>query len=279
MKAFHLFASVFILSAVALTGCSTFGGGDSSDVPAEENVPVETLYNQAATAMEEGRNVEAARLFEEVDRQYPYSQWATKAELMAAYSYYKEMRYDEAVISLDRFIELHPGNEDVDYALYLRALSFYEQISDVARDQALTQEALDSLETLIRRFPESSYSRDATYKRDLALDHLAGKEMEIGRYYLNRGQLNAALNRFKTVVKDYQTTTHIPEALHRLVEINTTLGLRDEAVKVAAVLGYNYPGSKWYEKTYAVLDARQRQKLLEDRGFVDRAVDVLFKPD
>lgn len=278
MRAFHVFAGAVLLCSFALVGCS--GAGDKNlDVPEEENVPVETLYNQAADAMAAGRNVEAARLFEEVERQYPYSQWATKAEMMAAYSYYKEMRYDEAVIALDRFIELHPGNEDVDYALYLRALSFYEQISDVARDQALTQEALHALETLIRRFPESRYSRDATYKRDLALDHLAGKEMEIGRYYLNRGQLNAAVNRFKTVVKDYQTTTHVPEALHRLVEINTTLGLRNEATKVAAVLGYNYPGSKWYEKSYAVLDDRQRQELLNDRGFVDRAVDVLFKPD
>jgi outer membrane protein assembly factor BamD len=278
MRAFHVFAGAALLCSFALVGCS--GAGDKNlDVPEEENVPVETLYNQAADAMAAGRNVEAARLFEEVERQYPYSQWATKAEMMAAYSYYKEMRYDEAVIALDRFIELHPGNEDVDYALYLRALSFYEQISDVARDQALTQEALHALETLIRRFPESRYSRDATYKRDLALDHLAGKEMEIGRYYLNRGQLNAAVNRFKTVVKDYQTTTHVPEALHRLVEINTTLGLRSEATKVAAVLGYNYPGSKWYEKSYAVLDDRQRQELLNDRGFVDRAVDVLFKPD
>lgn len=278
MKAFHFFAATMFLGAFALAGCSSTGDKDG-EAPADESIPMETLYNNAADAMQQGNNKQAARLFEEVDRQYPYSQWAIKAELMAAYSYYKDMSYDEAVIALDRFTELHPGNEDVDYALYLRALCFYEQISDVARDQAMTQEALNSLETLIRRFPDSRYSRDATYKRDLTLDHLAGKEMEIGRYYLNRGQVNAALNRFKTVIKDYQTTTHVPEALHRVVEINTMLGLRDEAVKVAAVLGYNYPGSKWYERTYKLLDDKQRAKLVADRGFVDRTVDTLFKPD
>lgn len=278
MRAFHFFATAMFLGVMALTGCSSTGDQDAK-VPEEESVPVETLYNRAADAMEQGQNREAARLFEEVDRQYPYSQWAIKAELMAAYAYYKDMSYDEAIISLDRFTELHPGNDDVDYALYLRALCFYEQISDVARDQAMTQQALRSLETLIRRFPDSRYSRDAAYKRDLTLDHLAGKEMEIGRYYLNRGQVNAALNRFKTVIKDFQTTTHVPEALHRIVEINTMLGLRGEAVKVAAVLGHNYPGSKWYERTYKILDDRQRAELISDRGIVDRTVDTLFKPD
>lgn len=278
MKAFHLIIGAVCLCAFMLTACSS-DGGKTPDAPETETLPVDTLYNQANDALEAGNHIEAARLFEEVERQHPYSQWATKAEMMAAYSYYKDMRYDEAIIALERFIELHPGNDDVDYAYYLKALSFYEQISDVARDQAMTKEALAALETLIRRFPDSQYARDASYKRDLALDHLAGKEMEIGRYYLNRGQINAAIGRFRTVVKDYQTTTHVPEALHRLVEAYTTLGLRQEAFKVAAVLGHNYPGSQWYEKTYSVMDDRQRQKLMEDRDFMDRAVDVLFKPD
>ena len=161
----------------------------------------------------------------------------------------------------------------------MKALAYYEQISDVARDQAMTEEALRAFDTLITRFSNSQYTRDSKLKRDLTLDHLAGKEMEIGRYYLNRNQLNAAINRFRTVVKDYQTTTHTPEALHRLVEAYLTLGLRTEATRVAAVLGHNYPGSEWYEDSYKILDEKSRQELLEDRSFVDKTVDSLFKPD
>jgi outer membrane protein assembly factor BamD len=267
-----------LLTAVSalllLAGC-----GGNAEKPKVEDRPVESLYNEAADALEAKDYDRATLMFEEVERQHPYSQWATQAELMAAYSYYKDTKYDEAALALDRFMELHPGNKDIDYALYLKALCYYEQISDVARDQAMTQEALRSFETLISRFPDSKYTRDATLKRDLTLDHLAGKEMEIGRYYLNRGEVNAAINRFRTVVKDYQTTMHVPEALHRLVEAYMTLGLKDQATRVAAVLGYNYPGSAWYEDTYKLLDPQQRQQLIESRGFVDRTVESLFKPD
>lgn len=264
---------LFLLPVLALAACAG-GKADKAD-----NRPVESIYNEAAGALDKKEYDKAATLFEEVERLHPYSQWATQAELMAAFAYYRDGRYDEAVIALDRFIELHPGNKDVDYALYLKALCYYEQISDVARDQALTKEALGALETLVRRFPESRYARDAALKRDLTLDHLAGKEMEIGRYYLNRGDVNAALNRFRTVVKDYQTTMHAPEALHRLVESYMTLGLKGEAVRVAAVLGYNYPGSKWYEDSYKLLDAEQRKQLLESRSWADRTVDSIFKPE
>ena len=169
---------------------------------------------------------------------------------MSGYAAYSSQDYDEAILSLDRFTELHPGHENVDYAHYLKALSFYEQISDVARDQQMTELALDSFETLIRRFPDSPYVRAATLKRDLTLDHLAGKEMEIGRWYLKGNHINAAINRFRNVVTTYQTTTHVPEALHRLVEAYLTLGLKQEAVRIASVLGHNYPGSKWYERSY-----------------------------
>jgi outer membrane protein assembly factor BamD len=189
------------------------------------------------------------------------------------------MRYDEAILDIDRFVELHPGYKDVDYALYLKALCYYDQITDVARDQEMTERALAALETLTRRFPDSKYARDAQLKLDLTRDHLAGKEMEIGRYYLHRDEINAAINRFLTVVRDYQTTTHVPEALHRLVESYMTLGLKDQATRIAAVLGYNYPGSKWYAASYKLLDDRQRKQLLENRGFVDRTVDSLFKPN
>jgi outer membrane protein assembly factor BamD len=181
--------------------------------------------------------------------------------MMAAYSYYKRGSYDEAILALDRFMELHPGNQNSDYALYLRALCFYEQITDVARDQEMTALALESLNTLINRYPDSKYARDAILKRDLTLDHLAGKEMEIGRYYLKRGETNAAMNRFLAVVKTYQTTTHVPEALHRLVEIYMTLGLAGRGQRVwHAVLGHNYPGSPWYEDSFKLLTPELRKR-------------------
>lgn len=258
-----------------------FASGCSSDKAAKkvEDQPVEALYNRAAAAMDAKQYKEAMTYFEEVVRQHPYSEWATRAELMASYAAYQAQRYDEAIIGLDRFMELHPGNKDIDYALYLKALCYYEQISDVARDQLMTQEALKNLDALVRRFPDSRYARDATLKRDLTLDHLAGKEMEIGRYYLNRGEVNAAVNRFRTVIKDYQTTTHVPEALHRLVEAYLTFGLKDQALRVASVLGYNYPGSKWYEDSFALMDPDQRKQLQDNRGWVDRTVNSLLKPD
>jgi outer membrane protein assembly factor BamD len=245
----------------------------------DNEMPAKTLYDDAAVALSNKEYVEATKLFEEVERLHPYSEWATKAELMAAFSSYKDMRYDEAALALDRFIELHPGNEEVDYAYYLRALCFYDQITDVARDQAITEEALIALETLISRFPKSNYARDAMYKRDLTLDHLAGKEMEIGRYYLNRGHINASINRFLVVVKEYETTTHVQEALHRLTEAYLTLGLKSEATKVAAVLGHNYPGSRWYERSYKLLDIEERQKIMDERSWLDRTIDSLLNSD
>jgi len=261
---------------MGLTACSS--SGDKDEV-AVESATVETLYERASNAMDDGRYVEATKYYEEVERQHPYSKWSTRAQLMAAYASYLDQRYDEAVASLDRYIQLHPGAEDVDYAYYLKAMSFYEQISDVRRDQEMTIQAIKALNTLIRRFPNSEYSRDASLKRDLTLDHLAGKEMEIGRYYLNRGYTNAAINRFRTVVASFQTTSHVAEALHRLVEAYMTLGLKQEAYKVAAVLGHNYPGSKWYERSYKLLDDTQRKKMIDERGLVERTLDSLLKPD
>lgn len=263
-----------LLCVIALSACSS---SKNTATPADE--PVEVLYNKAAAALDNGNYAEATRYFEEVERQHPYSKWATQAQLMSAYSSYEDQRYDEAVIALDRFIELHPGNESIDYAHYLKALCFYEQISDVARDQFMTEQAVKALDTLITRFPDSKYARDAVLKRDLTYDHLAGKEMEIGRYYLNRGHINAAINRFRTVIEKYQTTTHTAEALHRLVEAYLTLGLGYEATQVAAVLGHNYPGSKWYKSSYELLDDESRQRILDERSFVDRTVESIFKPD
>ncbi len=266
-----------VLAGVLLAALSACSSDNLSKL--EKERPAEELYSEARTAMEKKKFKDATRLYEEVERQHPYSKWATEAQLMSAFSSYKDQRYDEAILSLDRFIELHPGNERIDYAYYLKALSYYEQISDVRRDQEATRKALDALNTLIRRFPGSQYARDAQLKRDLTLDHLAGQEMEIGRFYIKQGHINAAINRFLNVVKDYQTTTHVPEALHRLVEAYLTLGLKDEATKVAVVLGHNYPGSRWYQDTYKLLDDKSRQEMLKKRSIVDKTVDTLLKRD
>lgn len=233
--------------SLGLAACS----GD--DEPEYVERPPEELYNEAQDAMQADEYRAAADLFDEVERQHPYSTWATQAQLMAAYAYYEENAYDDAVIALDRFINLHPSHRNVAYAYYLKALCYYEQISDVRRDQKNTQLALDALVEVVRRFPNTDYARDASLKIDLTRDHLAGKEMEIGRYYENQGQYLAAINRFRRVIEQYQTTTHVPEALHRLTECYLAIGIRDEAQSAAAVLGYNFPGSEWYQDSYALL--------------------------
>ena len=233
-----------------LAACSLFGGEDE---PQYVERPVQDLYNAAMNAILVGDNFEAARLFDEVERQHPYSTWAAKAQLMAAFANYQRNKYDETINALDRFIQLHPGHKDIAYAHYLRAISYYEQISDVGRDQKMTRLALLALEEVVRRFPESRYARDASLKLDLARDHLAGKHMEIGRFYLKKGEYLAAINRFRTVIKDYQTTTHVAEAMLRLVESYLALGVTEEAQATAAVLGYNYPGSPWYADSYVLL--------------------------
>jgi outer membrane protein assembly factor BamD len=237
-----------VIAAVLLVGCS----GDGEEDYVER--PVEDLYNEAQDLLENGDPRRAGRAFEEVERQHPYSQWATRAQLMSAYAFYEANNYDEAIAAAERFIELHPGHPDVPYAYYLVGLSYYEQISDVGRDQKMTERALEAFDELIRRFPDSRYARDGELKADLARDHLAGKEMSIGRYYLRRGQYVAAINRFRSVVERYQTTTHVAEALHRLTESYLALWLEQEAQKNAAVLGYNFPSSDWYEDSYSLLN-------------------------
>ena len=248
------------LSAVFVhTGCDTVslpGVSEADEQAAYGNRSVEALYNNAMDNLEAGWHQTAAELFDELERQHPYSAWATKAQLMAAYSHYQKGSYDEAIIGLDRFIELHPGHRDIGYAYYLKAISFYEQISDVGRDQKMTRLALDSLTDIVTRFSGTSFARDARIKLDLTFDHLAGKEMEVGRYYLERGEYLAAINRLKKVLEKFQTTTHVPEALHRLTEAYLALGVTDEAQMSTAVLGYKFPGSKWYEASYALLESR-----------------------
>lgn len=265
-------------AALLLSACGTSSKKEEDEKITAER-PVETIYNEAADAMDAGKFRSAAQLFSEVDRQHPYSQWATQAQLMGAFSLYKGGSYDEAAIALEQFIRLHPGHKDIDYAYYLKGLCFYDQITDVTRDQDMTKQALENFDTLLRLFPESKYARDTKLKRDLTLDHLAGKHMDVGRYYLTRNFYTAAIKRFMVVVKDYQTTTHAPEALHRLVEAYMHLGLLSEATRVAAVLGYNYPGSPWYEDSYKILSPEQREKLLDERSFTDKTIDALLKPE
>ncbi len=244
------------------------------------NTPVETLYNNGVDALNAKRFATATKQFDNVEQYYPYSSWATNAQLMHGYSEYLQNHYSEAIPVLDRFIQLHPANRDIAYAYYLRALSYYEQIADIQRDQKGTQEAMTALQEVSNRFPDSAYARDAQLKVDLCRDHLAGKEMEIGRYYEQQHLYTAAINRFQRVVDDYQTTNHVPEALHRLTEIYLMLGLTDQAKTTAAVLGHNYPGNRWYADSYNQLvadnqvpDSRGR---LGRPGFFERNIGFLF---
>jgi outer membrane protein assembly factor BamD len=240
-------AMALAVAAASLAGCGWFGG--SKDETFTEQ-PVEVLYNRALDDLGRQEYKAAAKEFEEVDRQHPYSVWATKAQIMAAFTYYQSNKYDDAIIALDRFIQLHPGHRDIPYAYYLKGLCFYEQISDVGRDQRITQQALDALSDVAKRFPDSPYARDARLKVELCIDHLAGKEMSIGRYYQQQKQYVGAINRYRVVIERYQTTTHVPEALHRLVESYLSLGVQSEAKETAAVLGHNFPGSDWYQDSY-----------------------------
>lgn len=231
---------------------------------------VEDLYNVAMDMLLDGEYSDSAGAFEEVERQHPYSIWATKAQLMASYAYYQEGDYDQAVIAAERFISLHPGNADIAYAHYLVGLCYYEQISDVGRDQKMTRLALEEFNTVIRRFPASRYARDASLKVDLARDHLAGKEMEIGRTYQDLEFYLAAINRFRTVIQSFQTTSHVPEALHRLTESYLALGVVDEAQMTAAVLGHNFPGSEWYADSYGLLREQELEPRLSERSWLTK---------
>ena len=227
--------------------------GDTAYVARDVN----TLYALAKKSADQGNYADAAKLFDEVERQHPYSVWARRAQLMSAFSYYMAQQYTDAISSSQRFLTIHPGNADAPYANYLVAMSYYNQIADVTRDQKITQQASDAFGELIRRYPGSRYATDARLKLDLINDHLAGKEMEVGRYYERSGNWLAASLRFRTVVDKYQTTSHTPEALERLVECYLALGVPDEARKAGAVLGRNYPGTSWYKHSYELLRRHQ----------------------
>lgn len=243
--------------ALLASACAGRTGLRDAAAPVYVERPVEQLYNEARDQLGRGNYTAAVQGFEEVDRQHPYSEWARRALLMGAYAQYQQNKYEDAIADAQRFIQLYPGNPSTPYAYYLIAQSYFEQIVDVGRDQRMTELALAALNEVVQRYPQSEYARDARLKMDMARDQLAGKEMEIGRFYLRNDQHIAAIGRFRRVIDLYQTTTHVPEALHRLVEANLSIGLVTEATRVGAVLGYNYPGSTWYEASY---------RLLTDRG-------------
>ncbi|SEN87429.1 outer membrane protein assembly factor BamD [Palleronia pelagia] len=250
MMAITRYLGLVGLGAV-LAGC----GGDaftSRDQPLE-SFSAEEIYKRGEFELEDNDPEDAARFFGEVERLYPYSEWAKRALVMQAFAYHRDRDYEEARNSAQRYLDFYPGGEDAAYAQYLLALSYYDQIDDVGRDQGLTFQALQAMRVVIEQYPDSEYARSAILKFDLAFDHLAGKEMEIGRYYLKRDHFAAAVNRFRVVVEDFQTTTHTPEALLRLVESYLSLGLTDEAQTAGAILGYNYQSTPWYDDAYSLL--------------------------
>ena len=241
--------------AVALAGCATTKTkGDTAYVARD----VSSLYGAAQRTMQSGDYVQAAKLFDEVERQHPYSVWARHAQVMSAFNYYLANKYNDAISSGQRFLTIHPGSDEAPYAQYIIGMSYYQQIADVTRDQSVTQQATNAFNELIRRYPQSRYAADARLKLDLLNDHLAGKEMEIGRYYQRAGQWLAASYRFRSVVDQYQTTSHTPEALERLVETYLALGIPDEAWKASAVLGKNYPETYWYRQSLRLLRSEQK---------------------
>jgi outer membrane protein assembly factor BamD len=255
----------------ATTSMGLTGGAMSpgSDAPAKGD-PVAELYNAGLEKLKSGSYKSAAKSFAEVERQHPYSKWATKALLMQAFANYQQNAYDDAINAADRFITLHPGHKDSSYAYYLKAISQYEQISDVRRDQSRTQKALEALEEVSKRFPQSPYAADAAKKATMARDHLAAKEMEVGRYYLNKGSYLAGINRFKKVITDYQTTTQVPEALYRLTEGYMALGVVSEAQTAAAVLGQNFPNSQWYKDAYTLVSSDGQQPVENKKSWISR---------
>jgi outer membrane protein assembly factor BamD len=238
-------------------GSMSFGFGQR-EAPLESQSP-QQIYLGAEALLADGRPRDAGEQFSEVERLYPYSEWAKRAMLMSAFAYHEGAQYAESRAAAERYLEFFPADVDAPYAQFLIALSYYDQIVDIGRDQTDAFEALQEMRDIIERYPDSEYAKSAQMKFELALDHLAGKEMEVGRYYLGRGFYTAAINRFRVVVEDYQTTTHTPEALYRLVEAYLSLGLAHEAQTAAAILGFNFQGSVWYADAYALLTGRGLQ--------------------
>ena len=265
------------LLGAGLAGCDMFGGKDDETNNANKDAAnyrersVEQIYADGWRAINTGNWDLCSGQFNEVDRQHPYSVWARRAMLISAFCSYQANNDTAAISTADQYISLHPGSQEVAYAFYIKAISLYEQIVDVGRDQSNTEGALVALEDVVQRFPDTEYARDATLKIDLTKDHLAGKEMAVGRYYLSRGDYIGAINRFRTVVDQYQSTPQIAESLERLTEAYYSLGLDSEAQTAAAVLGRNYPGSAWYKNAFNILKGRNLKPEEDKRSWISQA--------
>ncbi|WP_099556884.1 outer membrane protein assembly factor BamD [Hartmannibacter diazotrophicus] len=249
-----------------LTACSS----DPVDDLAFKDIPAEKSYNEGLAYIKAGDLREATKKFEEVDQQHPYSEWARKSMIMTAYTNFTRGRYDDAIISARRYVTLYPGSEDAAYAQYMIGQSYFQQIPDVDRDQDMTRKALQAMTELVQRYPDSSYALEAQRVIDVCRDQLAGKEMEIGRYYLARYNYIAAVNRFRNVVTEYQTTRHTEEALERLTEAYFALGIVNEAQTAAAILGHNYPESQWYKDAYSLLQTKGLEPREDTGSWISR---------
>jgi outer membrane protein assembly factor BamD len=265
-----------------VSACGTFGGRDDRERVQFVDEPVAQLYNRGAEQLDRRNWAYALIYFQEVERQHPYSSWARRAMLMQAYAHYQARQYDASIEDAQRFVALHPGNESAPYAYYLIAVCHFERILDVGRDQATTERALAALNDVVRRYPDSAYARDARLKLDMVYDQLAGKEMEVGRFYLERDQHLAAINRFRIVIENenFQRSSHTPEALHRLVESYLSVGMIEEAQRMAAILGHNYPGNEWYQRSYALMTDSGVVPVAEEearrRGWLGRTFGAVF---
>jgi outer membrane protein assembly factor BamD len=265
-----------MLLVVPLSACGSLGDwfGGKEDKVLDD--PADKLYNEALFLLNQKRDYKAAaKRFEEVDRQHPYSEWARKALVMAAFAHYENRDYEDCISTAKRYVTLHPGSPDAAYAQYLIASSYYDQIPDVSRDQGRTEKAMQALEEVMRKFPTTEYAASAKKKLEVARDQLAGKEMDVGRYYLNKKDFTGAINRFKVVVTKYQTTRHVEEALTRLTETYMAMGIADEAQTAAAVLGHNFPDSRWYRDAYNLVKAGGFEPSENPSSWISRAFKKL----
>ena len=270
----RLLALAFLV--LPLGACSSFGDWFGSKEDKVLDDPADKLYNEGLYLLNQKRDFKAAsKRFEEVDRQHPYSEWARKALLMSAFAHYEGQDYDDCIATAKRYVTLHPGSPDAAYAQFLIASSYYDQIPDVSRDQGRTEKAMQALEEVIRKFPSTEYAASAKRKLDVARDQLAGKEMDVARYYLKKKDFTGAINRFKVVVTQYQTTRHVEEALTRLTEAYMALGIVDEAQTAAAVLGHNFPDSRWYKDAYNLVKSNGLEPNENTGSWISRAFKKL----
>jgi outer membrane protein assembly factor BamD len=270
-------AIALVVVLAPLGACSTFGdmfGSKDEDNYVEE--PADKLYNEGLYLLNDKKEFKsAAKKFEEVDRQHPYSDWARKSLIMTAFAYYQGGDYDESITAAKRYVTLHPGSADAAYAQFLIGSSYFDRIPDISRDQDRTEKAVAELQEVIRKFPNTEYAIAAKKKIEIARDQLAGKEVDIGRWYMQKKDYTGAINRFKVVVTRYQTTRHVEEALMRLTEAYMTLGIVDEAKTSAAVLGHNFPDSPWYQDAYNLVKSRGLEPVENKNSWISRAFKII----